>query len=551
MKRLHAFLFLLPLLLPVPAQAQSPKAMEAAFDKLLRQRYPDGGSGCAALVAKEGKILYHKAFGMASIELGVPMQPGQVFRIGSITKQFTAVAILQLMEQGKLSLQDELPKFIPDYPTQGQRITVEHLLTHTSGIRSYTDMENFGDSITLDVTPLRMIARFRNEPLDFPPGTEWNYSNSGYFLLGYIIEQVSGQTYEQYIEENFFKPLGMKDSRYGSDTEIIPGRAAGYEWDGSGLINAPAMSMTQPYAAGSIQSTVEDLFLWHQALLAGKVIKRETLERAWTEYKLADGSGTHYGYGWSLGDLRGSRTVEHGGGINGFITESLYVPDADLFVAVFTNSTHGATSPQQPAAKIAAYALGKPYEFRELQLKPEQLADYQGVYENASGEQRILRAQGDSLASLRGGAVRRLRAYGKDQFYFDNSLTTLAFQRDAAGKIISVTSFERSGQQVWRKTGQAVPEMPQEQALSEGQLEAYVGRYEVAPSFALTITREGRRLFVQATGQQRLELFAESESRFFLKVVDAQVVFFRSDAGAVTHLILYQAGQELEGRRGE
>lgn len=532
------------------AQPLSPKQLGEAFDKLLAERYPAGGSGAAVLVAQRGKVLYHKAFGMASIELNVPMQPGSVFRIGSITKQFTAVAILQLMEQGKLSLQDEITKFIPDYPVHGHRITIEHLLTHTSGIRSYTDMEAFGSIITQDKSPEELIAFFKNQPMDFAPGTQWNYNNSGYFLLGYIIEQVSGMTYPEYLDTHIFKPLGMKQSYYGSDTRLIPGRAAGYEWDGQGLINAPAMSMSLPYAAGSIQSTVEDLFTWHRALHAGQVVKQETLEQAFREYKLQNGKGTSYGYGWFLGQLQGSRTIEHGGGINGFVTESLYLPAEDVFVALFTNSTRDETSPSLPAAQLAALVIGKPFSFKEIPLRASDAAAYAGVYESETGEQRILRVQNDSLYSERGGGqMFRVRSYGKDKFYFDNSLTTLDFKRNAAGAVESVTSYERTGTIVWKKTDKPIPAPRAELTLPEALLETYVGTYQIAPDFALAVTREGQRLFTQATGQERFEIFASSESRFFLKVVDAQIEFFKNEQGAVDRLMLFQNGQAIAGKK--
>ncbi|MGB8490382.1 MAG: serine hydrolase domain-containing protein, partial [Bacteroidales bacterium] len=184
------------------AQSSNPKTMTAGFDKLLSAQFKPGETGCAALVAIKGEIIYRKAFGLANLELNVAMQPDMVFRVGSITKQFTAIAILQLMEQGKLSLQDDITKFIPDYPTQAYGITIEHLLTHTSGIKSYTNVPEFRKYAKEDLSPGETINKFKNLPMEFAPGTKWNYNNSGYFLLGYIIEKVSGKTYREYIEQN-------------------------------------------------------------------------------------------------------------------------------------------------------------------------------------------------------------------------------------------------------------------------------------------------------------------------------------------------------------
>lgn len=183
-------------------------------------------------------------------------------------------------------------------------------------------MEDYRERMTLDFEPTAMIDHFKNEPLEFAPGTDWNYSNSGYFLLGYIIEKVSGQTYPQYIEENLFKPLGMTNSLYASNSKIIKNRAGMYAMDeNETLVNALPLSMTQPYSAGSIQSTVEDLYKWHQALYSYKVIQKESLEKATTHYKLSTGIATKYGYGWFLRNLFDSPTIEHGGGINGAVTD--------------------------------------------------------------------------------------------------------------------------------------------------------------------------------------------------------------------------------------
>ncbi len=339
------------------AQQKDDQQLFAEFDKMLSEKYKTNETGATALVSRKGQIIYKKAFGMANLEHNIQMQVDDVFRIGSITKQFTAVAILQLMEQGKLSLQDSINKFIPDYPTYGNKITIEHLLTHTSGIKGYTNMKDFEKIMTLDLTPVELIDFFKNEPIEFAPGTKWNYSNSGYFLLGYIIEKVSGKTYPQYIEENFFKPLGMTHSLFGSDAKIVKNRASGYEKDIIGIINAPYLNMNLPYSAGSIQSTVEDLFKWHQAVHAYKLVKKESLEKAFTKYKLTNGKETNYGYGWSFGDIQGSPTIGHDGGINGFLTQSIYLPNEDVFVAIFTNC--GCNPPFEIGDKMATLAMGK------------------------------------------------------------------------------------------------------------------------------------------------------------------------------------------------
>lgn len=433
------------------AQNGVSKQLETTFDQLLSEQFKQDETGCAALVAQKGQVIYKKAFGMADLELNVPMQVDMVFRIGSITKQFTAVAILQLMEQGKLSLQDEITKFIPDYPTQGKTITIEHLLTHTSGIKSYTGMEKFGEIMRKDMKPEELIALFKDEPMDFDPGTQYRYNNSAYFLLGYIIEKITGKTYPQYLEENFFKPLSMTNSYYGDDRKIIKNRAAGYQPSPDGVVNADPLSMTLPYAAGSIQSTVEDLFKWHQALHAYRLIKKENLEKAFTAYKLKDGKGVEYGYGWALSKVQDSPSIEHGGGINGFLTNAIYLPKEEVFVAVFSNSL--AKSPDLVSGKMAAAAIGKPYPTKAIDLEDQVLQNYVGMYVHEEGGERSILKEGKQLFTQRGnGNKTPIKAFAKDQFFFDNSLTILEFKRDATGKVITMVSNDRGKIMNWKRS---------------------------------------------------------------------------------------------------
>jgi CubicO group peptidase (beta-lactamase class C family) len=221
------------------------------LDTTIQNQIDPDGPGVTVLIRHNGDIIYKKAFGMANIEQGIKMEPGHVFRIGSITKQFTACAILRLVEEGKISLEDDITKYLPGYPTEGRKINIEHLLTHTSGIKSYTGMEKWTDELRRkDFKPLELIEYFKVDTLEFEPGEKFAYNNSAYFILGYIIEKVSGMSYEDYIEHNFFMALGMDNSYYDHPEEIIPMRVSGYEMKGDTLINAPYLSMTQPYAAG-------------------------------------------------------------------------------------------------------------------------------------------------------------------------------------------------------------------------------------------------------------------------------------------------------------
>jgi len=544
-----AVLWLAALLVTVPLAAQQVniKKLVADYDKMLLDKFKPGETGCAALVALNGQVIYNKAFGMANLELNVPMQPEMVFRIGSITKQFTAIAILQLMEQGKLSLQDDITKYIPDYPTQAYTITIEHLLTHTSGIKSYTNMPDYIKNVRTDMKPEELINIFKNQPMEFAPGTKWNYNNSGYFLLGYIIEKITGKSYADYIRDNFFTPLGMNSTCYGSDTRIIKNRASGYQQGGDGSVNSDFCSMTQPYSAGAIMSTTGDLFKWHQALHAGKLVKKETLEKAFTEYKLTGGKGTGYGYGWFLSELQGSPTIEHGGGIYGYLTSSIYLPGQDLFVALFSNST--AKAPEFTALKMAAMAIGKPLQTEIMPLDEATLDQYAGIYVNDSGREVTVRREGAQLsATLAGSGTRMMSPIEKDKFLVEDAFMYATFNRDANGKIVSFVTDDRGKPDNWKLTEKKIEEK-KEVTLSEAVIERYVGEFELQPGFTITFTRDGNRLFTQATGQQKFEIFAQSETRFFLKVVDAQVEFVADPDGKFNRMVLYQGGREIEGKR--
>ena len=417
------------------AQTTADKQLAAKCDQLLSEQFKASETGGTALIAKKGQIIYKKAFGMANLELNIPMQADNVFRIGSISKQFTAVAILQLMEQGKLGLQDDITKFISDYPTHGHKITIEHLLTHTSGIQSYTGMKDFENISRLDKKPEELIAFFKNQPMEFAPGTKWNYNNSGYFLLGYIIEKVSGKTYPEYVEETFFKTLGMTNSYYGSDSKIIKNRASAYSKNESGFVNAEPLSMTLPYAAGSLQSTVEDLYKWNQALHSFKLVKKESLDKAFTSYILADGKKTNYGYGWSMGNIQGSPTIEHGGGIPGFLTMGIYLPKEDVFVTIFSNCD--CKSPDELAVKLAGLAIGKPFEYKEINADTSVMKQFTGVYEMAgSDEKRYITFANGKLFSQRNRNTKfNIKPYEKDKYYFESMMNTIEFLRNKSGVV--------------------------------------------------------------------------------------------------------------------
>jgi CubicO group peptidase (beta-lactamase class C family) len=308
----------------------------------------------AVLVSKDGKTLFSKGYGFANIEHQVPNTPRTKFRLGSITKQFTAMAILILQERGKLKVEDPVGKYIDGAPKAWEGVTIHHLLTHTGGVPSYTDDPGYTKKMMMPETVKSMIARFRDKPLDFKPGEKFHYSNSGYFLLGAIIEKVSGKTYEAFLKEAIFDPLGMKDTGYDHSATIIPGRASGYTLTKDGLVNAEYLDMAQPYSAGSLYSTVEDLARWDRALNEGKLISKESYAKMYTPLK------NTYAYGWIVTTARGRKEIQHGGGINGFVTQILRYPDQKVCVVVLCNVLP--MNPGRVARDLAAIAFGESYE---------------------------------------------------------------------------------------------------------------------------------------------------------------------------------------------
>jgi len=524
--------------------AQKP---EKVFDQLIESQYKPGEPGATVLVAKGGEVIYRRAFGMANLELNVPMKPEMVFEIGSMTKQFTAVSILMLMERGKLSLSDEITRFIPDYPTQDNKITIHHLLTHTSGIKSYTSMMEWAPLWRKDLTPTEMIDVFRNQPMDFGPGEKYLYNNSAYFLLGYIIEKASGLTYQQFLEENIFKPLLMKDSYYGSQKQIIPNRAAGYQ-NQDGFTNAEYLSLTQPYSAGSIMSNVDDLLKWQIAIRDNKLVKNESIRLAFADYKLNDGKPIHYGYGWGLNDINGSSTIEHGGGIFGYTTNGIWLPKEDVYVVMLTNRDD--VSPSDISTRLAAIAIGKPYPdaAEGIAIKSESIKNLAGVYEFEDGSIRTIIYEDGVMYSQRQGSSRfKLIPVAENKFAYENSFSALEFTGTRNGKQ-TVVFKNRIDQTIGSKTDKVLAEK-EVISLQPDQMQPFVGEYEIQPGFSLMVTLENGHLMTQATGQEKFEIFPESPVKFFLKVVDAQLVFQRNTDGKVDSLILYQGGAEIKAMK--
>jgi CubicO group peptidase (beta-lactamase class C family) len=402
----------------------------------------------SVLVSQQGKILLSKGYGSANLEWEIPNSPTTKFRLGSITKQFTAASILLLEERGKLKVEDPVKKYMADAPAAWDKITIFHLLTHTSGIprSTFASSADYRANQVLPTTPENLVAHFRDRPLEFQPGEKWNYSNAGYVLLGYLIEKISGQSYSEFVQQNIFNPLGMKDSGYGSNSAIIAHRGAGYTPTANGPVNAELVDMTIPFSSGALYSTTEDLLKWEQGLFGGKVLSKASLTKMTTPFK------QDYAFGLEISANYGYKVIEHDGAVEGFNTELAYYPDDKLVIAVLGN-------------------LNGPFPY-EIAWK---------------------------LADIVHGV-----------------------------KIVPASE---------RK----------EITLPSKVLSNYVGTYDYpVPGFSMAITLEQDHLMTQVTGQKKFPLFAEAETQFFFKLVDAQVEFFKNAQGQVTHLVLHQDGRDVK-----
>lgn len=520
---------------------------EKAFDSLLKAQFSVDGPGGVALVAQNGRIIYKKAFGLVDLELNIPMKVDNVFRIGSNTKQFTAAAILKLAEAGKLSIKDSITKFIKDYPTHGKLITIENLLTHTSGIKNYTGLSRFNQEIKRkDFTPKALVDFFKDEPMDFAPGQDYRYDNSGYVLLGYIIEIISGKSYAKYINENFFEPLKMKNSYYDNSSEIISNRAHGYKKGNVNYENTDFLSMTLPYSAGSLLTNVDDMFTWHEALISDKVLNRISLEKAQTSYHLPNGKLTGYGYGWEIGNVQGSTSIKHVGVVNGFVTYTTYLPAENIFVAIFSNCECTGDL-DNPASMIAAILMNKPYQFNKIEVSANILETYQGVYKTPFDGEKIVSFQdGKLLYYNKGGKKAQLLPYKKDNFFIDHTLINLSFLRNSKDQI---TGFNLNN------TGISISATITTEKISPIRiikvtpetLEKYVGKYQFTSSFVFEVIKEGDKLY-GIVGHDKKELFPFNTNMFFTKDIDATIIFKLGTNGNVFGLTKIQ-NSEMSAKR--
>jgi CubicO group peptidase (beta-lactamase class C family) len=415
----------------VAGQTQDRARIARGVDSIVAAALSGGrAAGMSVGVVRGHDTLVLKGYGSGDLELGVPTPAGAVYAIGSATKQFTAAAIMQLVEQGKLSLDDSLTKVLPGYPTQGHRVTVRRLLDHTSGIKNYTEISGFGAQAVRALPRDSMVAFFATHPFDFSPGEAMNYNNSAYTLLGLILEKVSGVSYDVYIKRHLFDRAGMPSSSYCSTGRIVPRRVYGYDVGQEGLRPAQYLDYGWPYAAGALCSTAGDLVAWLRALHGGKILGPAAYRELIAPGRLADGTVLRYAKGLAVDSVLGHAAVHHGGDIPGFATELTYLRDDSMTVVVLIN-TEGPVRPDEVTRSIVRFVLGDRSPagtvFRGC------AAAYVGAYRGVGREGDLFRVAADSAGGLTiqvgSGPARRLTYYGGETFGRGDSRFTFVRER--------------------------------------------------------------------------------------------------------------------------
>ncbi|MBA3568821.1 MAG: serine hydrolase [Pyrinomonadaceae bacterium] len=494
------------------------------------------------------------------------------FRLGSITKQFTAALILQLVEQGKVKLDGRVSDYLPAYRKDiGEKVTVHQLLNHTSGIPSYTSLPGFFNDVSRNpFTVDDFVKKYASNDLEFEPGSKFSYNNSGYFLLGAIIEKVTGQTYEKALKERILDPLGMKNTGYDRHGTLIEKRASGYQKTPDGYTNAPYLDMSLPYAAGAIYSTVEDLYLWDQALYTDRVLSAATKELMYKP-NLDD-----YAYGWVITRAKlGTGTesvpkIKHGGGINGFNTVIVRFLAQKHLIVLLDNTSQG-RSLEQLERELTNILYNQPYnlpkmsvaevlfktigengieaglaQYRDLKTRQANVYDFSEPELNRLGYQLL-----EAKKLKEAVEIFKLNVEAYPQGF--NTYDSLGEAYMISGNTeLAILNYKKSLELNSQNTGatEMLKRLENKSiAVDPKTYDAYAGEYEVTPTFMVKVYKEGEKLMTQATGQPAFELFPEGENKFFLRVVNAKVTFTRDDKGAVTGLIIHQGGRDMPGKK--
>ncbi len=546
------------------------------IDDLLSRYFEYGLFNGTALVAKKGKIIFEKGYGLANIEWNIPNKPDVKFRIGSITKQFTATLIMQLVEEGKIKLEGKITDYLPDYRKDtGDKVTIRELLNHTSGIKSYTNIPHmWSDSSRNHYTEKYFIKHFLSGDFEFEPGTSFAYNNTGYYLLAAIIEKVTGKSFGEVLKERILVPVGMENS--GAEDEEVPiaKKASGYLKFINKYMLDPYIYMPNAMGAGNMYSTVEDMYKWDRALYTNKILSAESKKEMFTP------NMAKYGFGWFIMktpiDANGDslKIVWHTGGINGFNTIIFrIVSDSSLVLLFNNNGTAPLLSIANKITKIL-YNEEIKYPKKPISLQLAEIIDEDGIQEAVKAYHKLKKEEGESFdfseKELNNLGYELMKESKLDEAIeifklniesYPESYNTYdsmgeAFMKKGNNKLaienykksIELNSRNTNAYDMLEKLGVDIS-IPKEFKIDEKIAKSYTGKYQLMPKFFMVITADGNRVYEQATGQPKFEIFPESEDKFFMKVVSAQIVFKRDKNGKVNEMVLYQNGQVIPGKK--
>jgi CubicO group peptidase (beta-lactamase class C family) len=524
----------------------SQKINTKKIDQLISRIHKKNTPGVSVLISKKGKVIYHKQFGLANLEFDMPINATTKFSIGSITKQFTAAAILLLEEQGKLKTSDYISKYLPDFDKEKYPIKIEHLLSHTSGIASDNSKKEIREGLRRNITPLEIMTILKDIPLLFDPGTKYDYSNGGYILLGIIIERISEISYEEFLNQNIFKPTKMNNSLTGSYQNIVKKRASGYDDDGSAkTINATYHASS--FSAGAIISTPTDLNKWAVALFSEKIINRKSLSKMLQNYKLESGEKINNGFGWELNSIQSSISYEHTGFEPGYKSSSIYLPKEQIYVIVMQNTE--VNSPTYISLNVASIVLENAYPniLEEKVLSKEKLEKFTGTYRVNETTERIVGLDKNNKLYYKspGGSKQPLFVLNENLLFFKEGYRQLSFNDNYTEILYKNRGFEAT----LKKKSNEVPKEDVAIFVDAESLKKYVGVYKT-PQFKIVISLENNQLYAQPEGSDKELLLAKGNHKFFIKAVGGELEFsYDSTNTIIQHVNILFGGDVFKGIR--
>jgi len=542
-----------------------------AIDSIINDVYKADEPGASVLLAQNGKILLRKGYGMANMELQIPVSPDHVFAIASMTKYFTAISILLLQEQGKVDVKDDVRKYIPGYYTHEKTITLENLMTHTGGILNDREFPAYWAKMKLETSRYAGNQFAEEQSLLFEPGTDFSYSNPSFRLLAFVIEKVSGQNYYAFLRQHIFSKLGLRQTYPGSSAAILM-KTSSYAY--SPIKKIYERQEDGPYVqygavgSGSIFSTVDDLYRWHRGLKEGKIVSAASLKKTWTSYVLTDGSDAHYGYGRSVSNINGYLLVGHAGGLNGYQSHEWQLPGEDIYFVILSNQGRDIPRPTLLANKIGSFILGTdqvlPWQMPDsVQLLPlrgvyESLADGSRLQKNMSVTQcywHISPGQGKLYAKRTGIPKTELLPVNDSTWYSrTNPFNRWTFRKDKSGNVTGVRtygSFIQIGpHRFGKKISSVIPSVPSTLQIDSAGLVKYCGifQHESGPRQKLVIS-QNKLVLTDEEGSEKKELSFAGNHVFFDPQTEILYKFIPDKNGKITELQYFDGRADMVMKR--